>query len=219
MLGDWFRTIELPMVFSDFERLPRNPAYKYEFFDGRAVLTPRPRYQRSVLDLSAHFTPRSASSGLSGVIVRPLAPDDWTSLPALLSAAFHAVPPLIALDRDLRLAVAREHVERTRTGGDGPLLELASFVSVDQHGAEGLVGAILITLIHGRDHGLEDRPHPHLTWVLAHPWHSGQGLGTALLAHGVTALGTLGWRNLTSTFLVGNERATLWHWRCGFRLV
>lgn len=219
MLGDWFRAIELGISFSDFERLPRNPAYKYEFFDGRAVLTPRPRYQRAILELSACFLPTSVSSRTSGPSIRPLAPGDWTSLPALLSAAFHAVPPLVTLDRDLRLTVAREHVELTRTGGDGSLFERACFVAVDPHGAECLVGAILITLIDGRNHGLDDRPHPHLTWVFAHPWYSGQGLGTALLSRAVSVLRADAHRELATTFLVGNHRATLWHWRRGFRLV
>jgi hypothetical protein len=44
-------------------------------------------------------------------------------------------------------------------------------------------------------------------------------LGTALLGRAVSALSTLGYRNLASTFLVGNDRATMWHWRRGFQLV
>lgn len=211
MLGDWFRTMELPIAFSDFERLPRHPAYKYEFFDGRAVLTPRPRYQRAVLELPASLTPTSASSQPSGVTIRALAPGDWTSLPELLSAAFHGVPPLVTLGADRRLDVARECLERTRMGGDGSVVEGACFVAADQHGAECLVGAILVTLIR--------EGCPHLTWILVRPRHVGQGLGTALLAAAVTALRERGHRDLASTFLVGNHRATLWLWRRGFHLV
>jgi GNAT superfamily N-acetyltransferase len=211
MLGDWYCTIELPIAFSDFERLPRNPAYKYEFFDGRAVLTPRPRYQRAVLELPASVTPTMASSRLSGVTIRPLAPGDWTSLPELLSAAFDSVPPLVTLDTNRRIDVARECVEHTRIGGDGSVVEGACFGAVDQGGVERLVGAILVTLIH--------EGCPHLTWILVRPQHVRQGLGTALLAAAVTALRERGHRHLASTFLVGNHRATLWHWRRGFHLV
>jgi GNAT superfamily N-acetyltransferase len=211
MIGDWFRTIELPMAFSDFERLPRNPTYKYEFFGGRAVLTPRPRYQRAVLELPASRAPTSAANRLSGVTIRRLAPGHWASLPELLSAAFEGVPPLVTLDTDRRLDVARECVEHTRMGGDGSVVDGACFGAVDQSGVERLVGAILVTLIH--------EGCPHLTWVLVHPWHVRQGLGTALLAAAVTALGERGHRHLASTFLVGNHRATLWHWRRGFHLV
>jgi len=47
----------------------------------------------------------------------------------------------------------------------------------------------------------------------------GQGLGSTLLASAATALRGLGYRDLASTFLVGNERSALWHWRNGFRLI
>lgn len=210
MLGDWFRTMELPITFSEFERLPRNPAYKYEYFDDRAVLTPRPHYQRAVLELSPSVTPPPASTRLSGVTIRPLARGDWTSLPELLAAAFDTVPPLVTLDTQRRLDVARECVEHTRMGGDGAVVEEACFGAVDQGGVERLVGAILVTLIHAGS--------AHLTWILVHPWRVRQGLGTALLSAAVTALRERGHRHLASTFLVGNHRATLWHWRRGFHL-
>ena len=211
MLGDWFCTTELPIAFADFKRLPRNPAYKYEYFGGRAVLTPRPRYQRAVLELSASRAPTSTASRLSGLSIRPLAPGHWTSLPDLLSAAFEGVPPLVTLDTDRRLDVARECVEYTRMGGDGAVFDEACFGAVEQGEVERLVGAILVTLI--------NEGCPHLTWILVHPWHMRKGLGTALLAAAVTALGERGHRHLASTFLVGNHRATLWHWRRGFQLV
>ena len=51
MADDHFRRIELHLPFDEFHRLPRNSAYKYEYFDGRAVLSPRPKCHRAVLDL------------------------------------------------------------------------------------------------------------------------------------------------------------------------
>jgi ribosomal protein S18 acetylase RimI-like enzyme len=219
MFSDWFRALELRMAFSDFERLPRNPAYKYEFLRDRAVLTPRPRYERVVLDLS--MPPRvTAGSGLPpGPPMRPLQADDWTALPGLLALAFGASPPLVTLDAPLRLTAARECVEFTRGAGDGTLVEPACFVSVEPHANSHVRGAVIITLINGRDHHLEDEQIPHLTWIFVHPYHTRHGLGAALLDRAVSALSQLGYRNLASTFLVGNDRATLWHWRRGFRLV
>ena len=51
MADSHFRCIELHLPFDEFQRIPRNSAYKYEYFDGRAVLSPRPKCYRAVLDL------------------------------------------------------------------------------------------------------------------------------------------------------------------------
>ncbi|HEY6156895.1 MAG TPA: GNAT family N-acetyltransferase [Gemmatimonadales bacterium] len=218
MLGDWLRSLELPIAFSEFERLPRHPAYKYEYFDGRAVLTPRPRYARALLDLTA-FSPPATAASLAGAHLRPMEPADWNRLPELLAAAFHNVAPLVTLEPTVRLTVARECVEHTRAGGDGALVDPACCVAVETRGADCVVGAIVITLITCRDQGVEDLQRAHLTWIMVHPWRFSQGLGGALLSSAVTVLRGLGYSDLASTFLVGNDRAVLWHWRRGFRLV
>jgi len=44
------------------------------------------------------------------------------------------------------------------------------------------------------------------------------GVGTALLNHCGNALIELGYRELASTFWLGNESSMLWHWMNGFRL-
>ena len=151
MLGDWFRCLELRISFAEFERLPHHPAYKYEYLGGRAVLTPRPRYQRAVLRLTAFSRPTSRSSLLAKVDFLPLQAGDWTCLPDLLAAAFRSVPPLAALSDELRLTAAQECVQRTRAGSDGPAVEPACFVAVDPGQARRLEGAVLITLIQKRD--------------------------------------------------------------------
>ncbi len=43
MIDDWFRSVELKLTFDEFDQLPRMAGYKHEYFDGRCVLTPRPR--------------------------------------------------------------------------------------------------------------------------------------------------------------------------------
>src|SRR5207249_5740867 len=59
---------------------------------------------------------------------------------------------------------------------------------------------------------------PHLTWIFVGPWHAGHGVGTALLAAVTRELLALGYKELASTFLLGNESSMLWHWRNGFQL-
>ena len=59
---------------------------------------------------------------------------------------------------------------------------------------------------------------PHLTWVFVSPWLSGQGVATALLAATVNALIGMGFEELLTTFMIGNDASILWHWRNGFTL-
>lgn len=219
MIGEWFRSLELPIPFSEFVRLPRHPAYKYEYFGGRAVLTPRPRYRHATVELTT-LEPASATSGLLATVdIRPLQAGDWAQLPELLAAAFHDVPPFAALGEDVRVGAARECLDYTRAGRDGCVLEPACFVAVDAQQALRPEGALLITLIQPPDTGADGSPQPHLTWIMVPPWRFGQGLGNALLRCAAKALRALGYHELASTFLVGNERSALWHWRNGFRLL
>src|SRR5438046_2509923 len=63
------------------------------------------------------------------------------------------------------------------------------------------------------------RGQPHLTWVFVSPWVAGHGLGTCLLNRAAQALWKLGYTELLSTFLLGNDSSMLWHWRNGFELL
>jgi GNAT superfamily N-acetyltransferase len=51
------------------------------------------------------------------------------------------------------------------------------------------------------------------------PLHARLGVGSALLDAVAQGLNRLGYTELASTFLLGNESSTLWHWRVGFRLL
>ena len=44
-------------------------------------------------------------------------------------------------------------------------------------------------------------------------------MGTALLHAAAGALRALGYAEMVSTFLLGNDSSMLWHWRAGFRLL
>src|SRR5690242_3037494 len=51
MIDRWFSEIELPLTFEQFKTLPTNPAYKYEYFDAKAWLSPRPKSCHVLLNL------------------------------------------------------------------------------------------------------------------------------------------------------------------------
>ena len=218
MLDDWFRSVHLAISFAEFQCLPRHLAYKYEYFGGRAVLTPRPHYHRATLALP-HPAPLNTTP-LSGAdeMIRPLNADDWAGLPRLFAAAFSDVAPFAHLSERRRLGLARDCVDGTRSGRDGPTVNAACFAAVGRAQEKAPLGALIVTLTRRPGGGGGEPPQPHLTWVLVQPWRFRRGLGTALLGHAVAALSALGHRELDSTFQAGNERSALWHWRNGFHL-
>ncbi len=233
MSDEWFSTIKIPMTFEHWQQLPRNPAYKYEYYDREAWFTPRPRYYRALLDLEP-LPIEDTIDAQEKVQLRPLCAQDWDCLPEVFAAAFKRVQPYGSLDETLRLQAATRALTQTRTGGDGPLIENACFVASTRQGGY-LRGAILITLIPLKELTEWDcgqwteRPppdaierhqgRPHLTWIFVGPAGAGHGVGTGLLALAIRELLALGYRELASTFLLGNDSSMLWHWRNGFRLI
>src|SRR3954452_15684927 len=97
MIDRWFSEIELPLTFEVFRRLPTNPAYKYEYFGGKAWLTPRPKSCHALLDPR----PREEVGTVDArepIRIRPLVDADWEALGAVFSGAFHRVQPFASLD-------------------------------------------------------------------------------------------------------------------------
>jgi GNAT superfamily N-acetyltransferase len=226
MSDDWMPTIRLSLTLEQFWQLPRNPAYRYEYVAGKALLSPRPKHYHALLDLN---TPSVVESDVECCGAR-LA--DINQLVPLFAACFQQIQPFGSLDEENRKEASRQALERTRQGGDGPFIEQASFVARQQ---DHLAGAILITLLPGGDpcdwdayRWLEPPPpdciehrlgQPHLTWIFVSPLRRGHGVGTALLGKAVQALVGLGYKKLLSTFMNGNDSSMLWHWRNGFRLL
>jgi GNAT superfamily N-acetyltransferase len=233
MCDEWMPHLELPLSFQQFHQLPRNAAYKYEYFGGAAWLSPRPRYYHALLELEP-LAGQPLEGGSRTAMLRPVRATDWEELTPLFAAAFRVQQPFSGLEDEPRRQAARKSLEHTRIGGDGPWIEQASFVAMDE-GDPHEVGAILVTLLPDTDpsnwgsfHWKEPPPpdclarcmgRPHLTWIFVSPFHVGEGIGTLLLSAAVRELLALGYKQLASTFLMGNDSSMLWHWRNGFRLL
>jgi GNAT superfamily N-acetyltransferase len=228
MCDEWMSGLQLVLTAEQFRQLPRNGAFRYDYLDGTGYVSPRPKHYHALLELAP-----IAADEVEGVALRPVRPDDWDALEVLFSRAFRATQPFAALDDATRREAADRCLTRTRTGGDGPWIERASFVATEEDGTR--LGALLVTLLPDRDpcewgsyQWLQPPPpdcvarrlgRPHLTWVFVDPGCAAVGLGTFLLAAAVRELLALGYRELLSTFLIGNDASALWHWRNGFRLL
>lgn len=230
-MEEHYRVIELPVTADEFHRLPRNAAYKYEYFDGRAVLTPRPKAFNCVRDLGPVEELLPAD-----VDIRPLPVEGIRGLAGVFYASVAHTQPFQSLDEVAARAAAAACIERTADGLDGPVIGPACFAAVDPdpRAAGAVVGAVLVTLVPPEvlTHpfpGLWPEPPPadaverrlgvpHLTWVFVRNWEQRRGVGTVLLGAAVRALAGMGFEYLASTFLLDNGPSALWHWRNGFQL-
>ena len=227
MVEEWMPPLQLPLSPAQFVQLPRNAAFKYTYHDGLAWIHPRPRYYHALLSL-----PSLEVEGTATVPMRRFASRDWGPLTELFAEAFGSHQPFAGQEKPTRRLAAREALNRTADGGDGPWIERASFIAFDD---ECILGAIMVTLLpaldptHWDSYSWEDPPppdcierrlgRPHLTWVFVDPQRAGRGVGCALLQASASALVAMGYDELASTFMLGNESSMLWHWRAGFRLL
>jgi GNAT superfamily N-acetyltransferase len=231
MCDEWMPSLSLPLTAEQFRQLPRHPAYHYEFRDGQARLRPRPRFYHARLEL-APFAQRAPLLPV-GLRLQPAAAERLEVLAELFALAFETLQPFASLDAATRLQAARCCLERTLRGEDGPWIASASFTADTSEGAP--LGAILLTLLpegdpqHPYTYSWGSPPppdclarrlgQPHLTWIFVSPLAGRLGIATALLTAAAHALLGLGYLHLLSTFLLGNEASTLWHWRVGFTLL
>jgi ribosomal protein S18 acetylase RimI-like enzyme len=220
---DWFEPIDLTMTIEQFLHLPRHPAYRYHYANGRALLTPRPRYVAVSLNLNSAPPPLVPPEAMRDLQVRQLAEDDWQSLPAIFAAAFQEAAPFDRLEPEKRMRAAQLCLARTRSGADGPLEESASMVTYDPKADNTLLGALIVTRVprtygSGRNARMTERTIPHLTWVFVHAQLQRRGTGRMLLDAACAQLRALGETRLASTFLIGNTASMLWHWCSGFAL-
>ena len=54
----WFSMIKLPLSLKQFHQLPQNPAYKYEYINKIAWLSPRPKFYSAVWHFARKPEPR-----------------------------------------------------------------------------------------------------------------------------------------------------------------
>src|SRR2546426_3478620 len=201
MNDEWMPGLKLAMSIEQFQQLPRNAAYRYEYLDGTAWLSPRPKHFHAQLDLAA---PCAKAETAVKVKLRQLRQTDWHLLEGVFAAAFQRIQPFAGLEDATLAKAAHQCLGKTRAGGDGPLISSACVVACGTPSpgmslrGPGILGAILITLLPSGDPEeydsyywrepppadcITDRQgRPHLTWVFVDPSFAGAGVGSALLA-------------------------------------
>ena len=222
MLSTLSTVRRLAITMDQFKQLPRHPAYRYEYFDSHAHITPRLQCRTAALSLDRPI-PRGGSVIPFKVQLLPFVSTIWISLTNLFLDAFASHPPFAEMTDTTRRSAVRECLRRTQEGGDGKLLASASVVACDAE--ENPVGFAVVTLVRIRQRNAATASQqwqsfdaPHLTWICVSPLLTRQGVGSLLLANAVAALKAEGWRSLYSTFLDCNPPSVFWHWKNGFTL-
>ena len=222
------------MSIASYRRLPRHPAYKFEYWDGQLRITPR--WNSHAMFLPLRSPEEAVFPDADGVFIRPLESGDWDVLPEVLSLAFAHSPPLGMISARRRVWAARDWLWSTRDGDEGRLVEPACVVAVDRKDSTRVLGALIVTLMAGftrswymrRRLAVPPPPppdladggeQPQISWIFVHPAVSGQGVGRVLLATATRSLWNAGYRELASATDCGNVTSMAWHWRTGFVLL
>jgi GNAT superfamily N-acetyltransferase len=185
--------VHFPFSIELFLRLPRHPDWKYEFLNGHAVLSPRPR----PLALR-RLTALPVTQSRPDIEVRALdVASDRDAVAALLADTWSREDPYRSLD---------EPVETLR-GEIEPGLDnaLCGAVAVQS----GAVRAA--ALVHDQD-------TPTLTWLTVAPDARERGLASGLLALLTAELHQRGVRELASATSATNTISLRWHLTRGFAL-
>ena len=231
MLESFLKSLQIPMTREQSARLPQNAAFKYEYIKDEVWISPRPWFYHAQLDLSS-FAPSEVVDLTEPLEILSIQEEHRPSLPPVFARAFQRAQPFASLVGDESLHAVQSCLDRTWDGGDGPFIQRCSFIAKMQ---DNVLGAILLTLLPDGDftkwekcEWTEPPPadcveqgigQPHLTWIFVDSWLAGRGIGTELLSTAVKELRALGYSQLISTFLSGNDSSMLWHWRNGFELL
>ena len=124
MCDEWMPQLELKITPAEFQHLPRNAAYRYDYHEGRAWLNPRPRYYHALLDL-----PGLTLDGVADVPVRPMVPADWEGLVEVFAGSFATQQPFAGQPPAMRLVAARRSLDREQplvAYGDQSSIQLAA---------------------------------------------------------------------------------------------
>lgn len=190
-----------PMTFDAFERLPRKPGWKYEYFNGEAVLSPK----SLCVVTTVAVEPRTVRSRF---LLRSAIPDDEGQLIDAYLEAFKDTVEYCDWPAEATERSARETIQQF-FGGDRRQPHGASRLAVaDERPEESRVlGAALV---------IEGRSGPVLDLLFSRPRWQRQGLATALVSAVLSRLHDEGARHLTSRYLLANEASRAWHQSFGF---
>jgi len=197
------RSQHLPMTWDAFELMPRQPGWKYEYWDGQAHISPR----HQVVTVTITVQPRAVSAPCR---LRTVTQDDAPGLAAAYIAAFSDTIEYCDWESEQVKISAQTNIRNFFAGKRGQPHPASHVAVVSQATAarEQIAGAALIIG--------DDGETPLLDMLFVAPAWQRQGLATALVAAALNALHSAGVAVLESSYMLGNAESQAWHQRFGF---
>ena len=184
----------------EYDRQPRRPGWKCEYWDGRMRLEPRPSV--AVVRREVTFRPVTAPEGFC---LRPAALEDAAALAPAFFDAFRGSVDYWGYTQSGIKKSSEESIKTCFAGKRGAF-HRASFLAVAPTG-RSIAGAAMI---------VHDADGPNLDLLFVRPCWQHLGLATALAQSGMNALHELGEPILDSGHTVANDASAAWHRKFGF---
>jgi len=211
------RPLHRRMSFAAFERIPRRPGWKHEYYGGQAHITPSHTTVSFLLDLSpapsSHPLPPGEREGVRGPCetqnlqgIRSVTPADADALLQPFLDAFREAPEYAGY----RAQVFKNSARKYLAGFFGKVRGQWSPVSLVAENDGAIIAAALVK---------RGRTLPLLDCLFVHPTYTRKGLATGLIGHVVNRLRELNETQLLSYVLLANEPSLAWHHHFGFREV
>jgi GNAT superfamily N-acetyltransferase len=195
------RSQHFPISFEEWERLPRPPGWKHEYFDGCAHITPSHQHALT----TAAVAPRPVNAPCA---LRPVVPEDEASLLAVYLEAFADDPVFCDYSDEQFCEAAMRDLHESFAGRRAPLLAASHVAVAADAGGAHVEGAALLSA--DREYG------PVLDLLFVRPAWQRRGLATALVASAMNDLHRDGERTLTSSYHLANLTSQAWHRAFGF---
>lgn len=199
------RSRHVPMSWAEFETLPHEIGWVYEYFGGAAHIRPSERIVAACCDVarSRSLVAGALNSQAPTATMRAVSPHDEERLAESFRLSFADSVEFCDWDEARFEAYAREAVVAHRAGRNGRPLDISRVMECDGQ----IVGAALLLR---KAHGVE----LDMVWVV--PQQQRDGIATALLRAALHDLGRAGETQLHSYYVLANAPSTAWHRRCGF---
>jgi GNAT superfamily N-acetyltransferase len=191
----------IAMTVDEYHLLEMKPGWRYEYWDGKAHITPSPRYAITTLTVEPRPVERS-------VKLRAVKRSDEEQLTEVFYEAFKDTSEYCDWEEDDIYQSAVEGIQSYYSGKRGRP-HTASYVAVipDENSKEKIAGAALL---------VQGIGHPFLDILFIHPAYQQRGLATLLVSAAVNRLHKMGVKRLSSAYRLCNETSARWHRRFGF---
>ena len=194
------RSRHLAMTVEEFQLLKRKPGWKYEYWNGRAHISPGYR----MVTTSLNIEPRSCKYPCQ---IRPVEKKYESELVSAYLAAFRDCIEYCDWEQDKIADSARKSVVGFFSGERGNPLP-ASRLALVSHPEKVVVGA---TLLVEMDDGCA-----LLDMLFVSPEWQRRGIATALVSAAIEQLHCSGYERLESRYMLGNDESRAWHGKFGF---